>query len=153
MKKIVRRGDIYWVHCPLDYVGSEQNKSRPGVVVSNDKNNQFSDNVEVCFLTTADKKYLPTHVQTNITGVASTILCESVYTVSKTRLQSYVASLPRQTLEAVDRALVVSLGLDAALPRQLETMQRRCAVLQTKQERYVKAQTELLKTLGGTATW
>lgn len=152
MKKIVRRGDIYWVHCPLDCIGSEQNKRRPGVVVSNDKNNQFSDNVEVCFLTTADKKYLPTHVQAKITGVASTILCESVHTVSKTRLESYVAFLPRQTLEAVDRALMVSLGLDAALPQQLESLKKCCAAMQTQQEQYVKAQAELLKILGGAAT-
>jgi len=86
-------------------------KTRPGVIVSNDKNNEHSTNIEVVFLTSASKKYLPTHVPIRSTGRQSTALCENVQTVSKERFCSYLGRCTTSEMLAIDRALRISLGI------------------------------------------
>lgn len=56
----VYRGDIFYI-ATGGYVGSEQKAGRPGIIVSNDTANKHSPNVEVVFLTSQEKKPLPTH--------------------------------------------------------------------------------------------
>lgn len=58
----IYRGDIFYI-MPGSYVGSEQKSGRPGIIVSNDLANKHSPNVEVVFLTSQEKKALPTHVE------------------------------------------------------------------------------------------
>ena len=87
----VYRGDIFYITAG-SYVGSEQKSGRPGIIVSNDTANKHSPNVEVVFLTSQEKKPLPTHVEV-ICKVPSTALCENIQTVSKERLGDFVKSL------------------------------------------------------------
>lgn len=105
------RGDVYYVEAGY-CVGSEQRAGRPAVIVSNDRNNRHSNTVEVVYFTTKDKPDLPTHVTVNATGTPSTALCEQVHTVDKQRLRDYCGSCTKQELQAVDIALLISLGLD-----------------------------------------
>ena len=58
--------------------GSEQGGGRPAVVVSNDMCNRYSPVITVVFLTTREKKDLPTHVQIKSSRYDSTALCEQV---------------------------------------------------------------------------
>ena len=81
------------------YNGSEQHADRPAVVVSNNKNNENSNVVEVVYMTTQPKTDLPTHVTIRSTGRISTVLCEQVYSVSTERVGTYIA-------------LMISLQLD-----------------------------------------
>lgn len=81
----IYRGDIYYIMPFYTVTGSEQRAGRPGVVVSNDINNRHSPNVEIVFLTSQEKKPLPTHVPV-MCRVPSTALCENIQTVSKERL-------------------------------------------------------------------
>ena len=78
----IYRGDIYYIMPFYTVTGSEQRTGRPGVVVSNDINNRHSPNVEIVFLTSQEKKPLPTHVPV-MCRVPSTALCENIQTVSK----------------------------------------------------------------------
>lgn len=84
------RGDIFFI-AEGAYTGSEQNGGRPGVIVSNDVGNKHSPNVEVVFLTSREKKPMPTHVEV-LCKVPSTALCENIQTVSKERLDSFIRS-------------------------------------------------------------
>lgn len=105
------RGDIFFI-TEGAYTGSEQNAGRPGVIVSNDIGNKHSPNVEVVFLTSREKKAMPTHVDV-MCKVPSTALCENIQTVSKERLDSFIRSCTTSEMKSIDNALLCSLGLSA----------------------------------------
>lgn len=54
-KDDVKRGEIYYISRGGYNTGSEQQADRPGVIVSNDKNNKNSQTLEVVYLTTQPK--------------------------------------------------------------------------------------------------
>lgn len=109
----IHRGDIFWVRQDYAAVGSEARKNRPAIIVSNDKNNTYSETVEIVYLTTAEKKPMPTHVSIETMGKQSTALCEAIYTVDKERLENYFCTLTDDEMKLVDQAVLVSLGLTA----------------------------------------
>lgn len=79
----IKRGEMFYIsRGGASYNGSEQHSDRPAVVVSNDKNNENSNVVEVVYMTTQPKTDLPTHVTVRSTGRPSTVLCEQVYSVA-----------------------------------------------------------------------
>lgn len=107
----IYRGDIFYI-MQGSYVGSEQKSGRPGIIVSNDLANKHSPNVEVVFLTSQEKKALPTHVEV-IARVPSTALCENIQTVSKERLSDFIRSCTTSEMKAIDKALLHSLGIES----------------------------------------
>ena len=110
----IKRGDIYYVersqYAPS--TGSEQWSGRPAIIVSNDKNNEFSQTVEVVYLTTRPKVDLPTHIDIRSTGKLSVALCEQVTSVAIDRLGNYVAYCTDQEMQMIDAALAISLDID-----------------------------------------
>lgn len=108
----MKRGEVYYITSNWQEVGSEQRAGRLAVIVSNDNNNNSSEVVEVVYMTTSPKHNLPTHVFTQSTARDSTILCEQICSVSKERIGEYVCTLPEKDMQAVDNALLISLGLD-----------------------------------------
>ena len=109
----MKRGEIYYIESTYSESGNEQQSGRPAVIVSNDLCNTHSAVVEVVYLTSQPKKDLPTHVQTRSAHIVpSTILCEQVNSISKTRIGTYVGELTKAELAAVDVALAISLGLE-----------------------------------------
>lgn len=120
MQVDVRRGDIFYV-CRSEEraTGSEQWADRPAVVVSNDKANQYSDIIEVVYLTGKTKTPLPTHVSI-IAKIPSLALCEQITSVSKKRLGEYVKSCTTKEMREINKALAISLGLDAPVENVAE---------------------------------
>ena len=55
----MKRGEIYYIESTYRETGSEQRGGRPAVIVSNDKNNENSEVVEVVYMTTKPKNDLP----------------------------------------------------------------------------------------------
>lgn len=107
----VCRGDIFEVRNFARVNGCEQTANRPAVIVSNDTGNHFSSMCEVVYLTTQEKKPLPTHVEV-LARVPSTALCEQITSVSQERLCDYIRSCSEEEMQAIDRALMISLGLN-----------------------------------------
>lgn len=107
----IKRGEIFYIKRGY-YTGSEQEAGRPGVVVSNDKNNESSGTVEVVYLTTAPKKDLPTHVTIHSTGRDSTALCEQISTVSVERLGDYICDATEAEMMNIEIAMLISLDMD-----------------------------------------
>ena len=105
------RGDIWYVE-KGGYTGHEYGGGRPAVVVSNNKCNQFSECIEVVYLTSQKKSELPTHVDV-VCQVVSTALCEQVYTVSKDRLGNFFGQCTKDEMQKIDEALKISLALNA----------------------------------------
>ena len=89
-KDDVKRGEIYYISRGGYNTGSEQQADRPGVIVSNDKNNKNSQTLEVVYLTTQPKNELPTHCTIRSTGRVSTVLCEQIHTVAVERIGKYI---------------------------------------------------------------
>jgi mRNA interferase MazF len=104
----ILKGDIYFVS---GKTLNDFNKGRPCVVVSNNTGNHFSDNVEVVWLTTADKKSLPTHVDV-ICREKAIALCECITTIKKDRLDNFVRTCTEAEIQAIDKGLCVSLGIN-----------------------------------------
>lgn len=115
--KTIKRGDIFYADLS-PAIGSEQGGIRPVLIVQNNVGNYHSPTVIVAVLTSKSKKKLPTHIsipsgEGNIT-MDSTVLLEQLRTIDKFRLQKYVGSISDDTMDRVDRAMLVSLGLNTA---------------------------------------
>lgn len=106
----MKRGEIYYIESTYRETGSEQRGGRPAVIVSNDKNNENSEVVEVVYMTTKPKNDLPTHVFIRSALSPSTVLCEQVNSVSVKRIGTLIGKLTKSELAAVDSALAISLG-------------------------------------------
>ena len=112
----IKRGEIFYIsRGRVSYNGSEQHSDRPAVVVSNNKNNENSNVVEVVYMTTQPKTDLPTHVTVRSTGRTSTVLCEQVYSVSTERIGTYIGECTDKEMENIDIALMISLQLDGSM--------------------------------------
>ena len=107
----MRRGDIYYAN--LDpVIGSEQGGIRPVVIIQNNTGNHYSPTTIVAAITSKeDKAKVPTHVRVKVEGLSRTsiILLEQIRTIDKSRLRSYVNTLPNETMGAVDEALAISV--------------------------------------------
>lgn len=118
MRKYLR-GEIYYAN--LDPVlGSEQSGFRPVLIVQNDTGNRYSPTVIVAPITTKpdSKVKLPTHCHlAAYKGLdeSSVALLEQLRTLDKRRLKKYIGRLKKSSMNEVDRALAVSVGLSKFL--------------------------------------
>ena len=112
----VKRGDIYYADLS-PVVGSEQGGIRPVLIIQNDIGNKFSPTVIAAAITSkTDKSKLPTHIDiyADRVGLAkdSVVLLEQVRTIDKQRLGEKMGHLDAETMNAVDDAISISLGLN-----------------------------------------
>ena len=111
----VKRGEIYYADLS-PVVGSEQGGIRPVLIVQNDVGNKHSPTVIAAAITSKqEKSRLPTHisVQASSCGLAkdSVLLLEQVRTLDKRRLKERMGELDSGSMQQVNDALQVSLGL------------------------------------------
>ncbi|MBR3999434.1 MAG: type II toxin-antitoxin system PemK/MazF family toxin [Clostridia bacterium] len=111
----IKRGDIYYADLS-PVVGSEQGGIRPVLIVQNDVGNRYSPTVIAAAITSRmGKTKLPTHIDiyADRVGLArdSVVLLEQVRTIDKQRLGEKMGHLDVETMNAVDDAISISLGL------------------------------------------
>lgn len=114
MERKIMRGEIYMAD--LDpVVGSEQGGERPVLVIQNNLGNKHSPTVIVLAITSRfhKKRHLPTHVPIESGDLSknSIALAEQVRTIDKSRLIHYVGRASKETMDFVDNALKVSMGV------------------------------------------
>ena len=114
----MRRGEIYYVKNNNPLGGALIAGNRPAIIVSNNKTNDYSPAIEVVYLTGSAKFDLPTHVTINSTGKSSIALCESVYTIDKRDVETFVCMCTAREMELVDIALKISLGINDGDPTE-----------------------------------
>lgn len=94
---------------------SEQGGVRPVVIIQNDIGNRYSPTIIVAPITSQlTKAKLPTHVEVD-NGVLdrnSIILTEQLRTIDKRRLRKYIGVASQETMDKVNKALLISLELD-----------------------------------------
>lgn len=112
----VSRGEIYYADLS-PVVGSEQGGVRPVLIVQNDVGNRYSPTVIIAAITSQlDKAKLPTHIEIKKEyGLEkdSVILLEQIRTLDKRRLKEKVCTIDNETMQKVDIAIMISLGITA----------------------------------------
>jgi mRNA interferase MazF len=112
---MIRRGDIFYANLnPV--LGSEQGGLRPVLIIQNDIGNTYSPTTIVAAITSKIKRAkLPTHIEISAAQYKlekdSVILLEQLRTIDKQRLKERIARLDDQTMENVNGAISISLGL------------------------------------------
>ena len=112
----MKRGDI--VYADLNpTVGSETNKKRPVLVVSNNANNKAASTVTVLPITSKIVKVYPFEVllDPKKTGLpkASKVQCQQIRTISKQRIiGSSLGKIDSKTFLEIERALKLHLDIE-----------------------------------------
>jgi mRNA interferase MazF len=115
----LKRGDVYWADL-VPRSGSEQSGRRPVIVVSHDGFNQTPNwrSIIVVPVSTSDAQsrrvltVIPLARGTASLRKASIAVCHQVTTLDRSKLTSYVGSLPRNILAAVEHGLKAALDLE-----------------------------------------
>lgn len=109
-----KRGDIFQVAIKCSQ-GSEQSFNRPCLILQNDIGNLHSTTTIVALITREKSTNYPMHVHAkrDNTGLRydSTILLEQILTIDKSRLIKIIGKASPKTMEQVNKAIMVSLGL------------------------------------------
>lgn len=110
-----RRGDIYLVHFDPT-VGHEIQKTRPAVVIQNDISNQYSQITIVAAISSqfSDPPF-PREVVIEPTASGllkrSAVILNQIRSVDRQRLGKKIGHLSDQSMQRVDEAIKISLGL------------------------------------------
>ena len=113
----IYKGDIYYADLS-PVIGSEQGGVRPVLVIQNDIGNFYSETTIVAAITSRrGKNKLPTHVPNFCYGLVqnSFVLLEQVRTIDRRRIREYIGHLSAADILRVDRAAVISLGINIQL--------------------------------------
>jgi mRNA interferase MazF len=112
----MKRGEIYYANLSPT-VGSEIDKRRPVLVVSNDANNRAANTVTILPITSNVTRVYPFEVLLNLedSGLSkpSKVQAQQVRTISKQRITSdAVGSLSEEIMQLVNAALKLHLDVD-----------------------------------------
>lgn len=117
MSQNIKRGEIYWVDFePVR--GSEQGRLRPALVIQNDVGNRFSPITIVIPLTSrVSEKPYPQNVmfEAGVAGLPknSELVTNQIRAVDKSRVGVRLGSVPDKLMEAVERAILLTLGMES----------------------------------------
>ncbi|MDH5669890.1 MAG: type II toxin-antitoxin system PemK/MazF family toxin [Nitrospira sp.] len=110
MRRLPRRGDVYWV--ALDpTIGAEIKKTRPAVVVSNNSCNTFGSRVVVLPLTGNVDSLYPGEAMVVVDGKPARALGDQIRSLDKSRLRSRIDTVSQDELAAIDEAIRITLAL------------------------------------------
>ncbi|WP_253308440.1 MULTISPECIES: type II toxin-antitoxin system PemK/MazF family toxin [unclassified Rickettsia] len=108
--KEVNRGDVYWV--TLDpTIGTEINKTRPAIVISNNTQNKISSRIVVIPITSNTNNLYHFEAKITINNKEAKALTDQIRTIDKIRLGSFIARLNRAEIIEVEKALRIALSL------------------------------------------
>jgi mRNA interferase MazF len=106
----MRRGEVWWV--ALDpTVGSEIGKTRPAVILSNDRSNAQNNRVQIVPLTSNTRRVFPSEALVNVEGRLSKAVADQIRTVDKRRLRAVIGRISETEMRAVEHAVRLQLGL------------------------------------------
>lgn len=111
-----KRGEIYLV-CLDPTIGSEINKTRPALIISNNINNELANSVTVVPITSFKREKLyPFEVLISNSGsgldLKSLIKCNQIRTVDKNRIIKKLGTVSSQKIAEINTALKIHLGID-----------------------------------------
>jgi mRNA interferase MazF len=105
-----RRGEVWWVSFDTS-VGGEIRKTRPAIVLSNNAANAALNRVIVVPLTSQTEKLYPGEALVTLSGEQSKAKADQIATASKQRLRSKLGTLSSADLAAVEKVVLLQLGI------------------------------------------
>ncbi len=105
-----KRGDIYWVSFDPAQ-GTEVQKTRPAVIISNDMFNKNLNRVIVAPITSNVKNIFDFDCEVCIQGKKGKIMLDQLRTIDKSRLTSKIEVLDSKILEKLEEALKITFNL------------------------------------------
>jgi Growth inhibitor len=109
-----KRGEIWQVSLE-PVLGHEIGKTRPALVISNDKNNEYSSTVMLIPITGSIEKIYPFEVfisaEDSKLPLDSKLKCSQIRTVDKLRLLKVVGEISDEILKKVEEALLIHVGI------------------------------------------
>ena len=111
----MKRGEIYYANLSPT-VGSEMDKRRPVLIVSNNANNRAADTVTIVPITSNVSRVYPFEVllEPKDSGLPklSKVQAQQIRTISKQRISAGVlGTLSRDMMQLVDAAIKLHLGV------------------------------------------
>lgn len=110
MNIIPKRGEIFWVNLEPT-VGTEINKIRPCLIISNDSSNEYLSRVIVAPITSTIKKLYSFEVKLELENLIGKILLDQIRSIDKRCLGNRITFLEKNTMMEVDKALKITLAL------------------------------------------
>lgn len=109
-----KRGEV-WLVSLEPVVGREIGKTRPALVISNDRNNQLAETITVLPLTSKTEKIYPfeTLLSKEETKLPkdSKVKSNQIRTLDKKRLVRLLSSISGERLKEIEQALLIHLGI------------------------------------------
>ncbi|MHB1377065.1 MAG: type II toxin-antitoxin system PemK/MazF family toxin [Candidatus Humimicrobiaceae bacterium] len=109
-----KRGEI-WLVSLEPVAGHEIGKTRPALIISNDRNNEYSSTVTLIPITSSIDKIYPFEVFISKTDselqLDSKIKCNQIRTVDKLRLVKFAGKIKAERLFKVEEALLIHVGI------------------------------------------
>jgi mRNA interferase MazF len=109
-----KRGEI-WDTSLEPVVGHEIGKTRPALIISNDKNNEYSSTVTLIPITGSVEKIYPFEVFISKleSGLPldSKLKCNQIRTVDKIRLLKVIGEIPDEIIKKVEKAIAIHLEI------------------------------------------
>lgn len=106
----MNRGDVYWVNFD-PAVGSEIQKKRPAVIVSNNLNNMYMQRVQVLPVTSNTSRVYPCEALVQIRGKQGKALADQITTVDKSRFGDFIGSVNAAEMDNISDIIKIQLNL------------------------------------------
>jgi mRNA interferase MazF len=107
----LKRGEVYWLAFDPS-VGSEIQKTRPAVIVSNDAANQALNRTLVVPLSSQTARVYPGEALVDLNGEPRKAMADQLTTASKQRFRSRLGQISSQDMERIENAILLQLGMN-----------------------------------------
>ena len=107
--QLIERDGVHWAN--LDpVIGSEINKTRPVVIVSDDLMNQHLSTVVACPVTSSLHPRWRSRIQFDCAGTPSEIAVDQIRTLSKLRILAPITRLPEEVGQRLRQTITEMYG-------------------------------------------